>query len=666
MFGVPGALGCAIGNLLADIASGYSLYVSIPGFAAQFVYGFLPWFIWKAIRRRNPNEPRLFRLNNVKNVIRYILIILVNAIVMAALIGMIMQFTGINPFLSMATLMVFLNNFVFGMVLGIPVLVFLSLIKQKAGIKQKTSNKGITLNERLILFLLLTGIVSAFLIGVFSYMELSRVIEDPLLMWNRIYAYISVYLFVFCFLIIAILRYSERNITIPIESIAEIAKNYVSGDKIKDSELIASQCESLIKNRSETGILAEAFKMMILDLEEYIGNLQTITAEKERISAELDVAARIQSSMLPCVFPLFAARKEFGLHASMNPAKEVGGDFYDFFMIDKDTLAVVIADVSGKGIPAALFMVIAKTLIKNNAQSGKSPAEVFETANNLLCENNEAGMFVTAILGYLDLPSGKFSFVNAGHNPPLLRSAAHSDGHFDWLRVKPGLVLAGLEDMAYQQHEVVLNPGDEVFLYTDGITEAANDEKMLFGNSRLLETANNNLGLPPSELAASIKSEVDKFEKGAEQADDVTMLVLRYKGSAANELTVDAALANMDKVLDFVNERLAGYSPKILNKIGIIVDEVFSNIARYAYSPLNGTVTIRVASGDEITIEFEDSGTAYNPLAAKAPDIIKPAEEREAGGLGIFIMKNISDTAEYRRENDKNILTVKINNPTCF
>ena len=286
-----------------------------------------------------------------------------------------------------------------------------------------------------------------------------------------------------------------------------------------------------VRSKDEFGTLAKAFNKMTVDLKESIEQHARERAEKERIGAELDVATKIQANMLPSIFPPFPDRIEFDIYASMRPAKEVGGDFYDFFLIDERTLAVVMADVSGKGIPAALFMVIAKTLIKNNAQYGKTPKEVFETVNNLLCENNEAAMFVTAFLGYLDIPSGKFTYVNAGHNHPFIRGG----DQYKPLKEKPGFVLAGMENMPYKQYEIVFQPGDELFLYTDGVTEAANNENILFGESRLVETINNNCDLPLCEFDTSIKQEIEKFAEGAEQADDITMLVLRYKGQETDE-----------------------------------------------------------------------------------------------------------------------------------
>jgi len=230
--------------------------------------------------------------------------------------------------------------------------------------------------------------------------------------------------------------------------------------------------------------------------------------EAGRMAAELNVATQIQTSMLPCIFPAFPHRDEFDIYAIMQPAKEVGGDFYDFFMVDEHILAMVVADVSGKGIPAALFMVIAKTLIKNNVQSGKSPKEVFETVNEMLCENNEAQMFVTVFMGIWDMRTGTFTYINAGHNPPLIKRAG---GDYEWLPTKPGFVIAGMEGMKYKQDELVINEGDTIFMYTDGVTEAENLNKELFGESRLIEKLNSNKYADLIELITSIKNEIDLF-----------------------------------------------------------------------------------------------------------------------------------------------------------
>ncbi|MDR1247403.1 MAG: SpoIIE family protein phosphatase [Clostridiales Family XIII bacterium] len=259
--------------------------------------------------------------------------------------------------------------------------------------------------------------------------------------------------------------------------------------------------------------------------------LTAIAVEKERISAELDVATQIQSSMLPHIFPPFPHRKEVDIFGIMDPAREVGGDFYDFFLIDDKKLAVVIADVSGKGVPAALFMVIAKTLLSNYALMGKSPKDVFETINNTLCENNDAGLFVTCFMGYLDLATGEFVSVNAGHNPPLLKRG----GAYEYYKTKHGLVLAGMENTAYTESRIVLAPNDVLYLYTDGITEADNISKEFYGEGRLLETINKNKSMNIAELCAGIRQDVAIFAKGAGQADDITMLAIQFNGIVSRE-----------------------------------------------------------------------------------------------------------------------------------
>jgi sigma-B regulation protein RsbU (phosphoserine phosphatase) len=427
--------------------------------------------------------------------------------------------------------------------------------------------------------------------------------------------------------------------------------------KIGDGNL---DYHSEIRTGDEIEELSLSFERMTVELKNYIENLRHITAEKERIGAELNVATRIQASMLPRIFPPFPERNEFDVYASMLPAKEVGGDFFDFFFIDEDTLVVLIADVSGKGVPAALFMVIAKTLIKNNAQHGLSPKEVFETVNNLLCIDNEESMFVTAFMGYLDISSGKFTCVNAGHNPPLIKQG----DAFEWFRTKRGLVLGSMEDMFYKEDETLLRQGDMLYLYTDGITEAMDSERKLFGEYRLMEAAMAYKDADLREFTCSIKREIDAFAGDAEQADDITMLVLKYYGGdkEGKELKIEARLENLDMVLGFVREQLekAHCSPKIEDLISIAVEEIFVNIAHYAYTPETGMVTIRVAaSGDEIRFEFKDSGKPYNPLEKADPDISVPVDDRPIGGLGIFMVKKLMDSVEYRHDGGQNLLILK-------
>ena len=294
----------------------------------------------------------------------------------------------------------------------------------------------------------------------------------------------------------------------------------------KDVQMISEgnlEHRAKIIQDDEIGELANAFNNMSASLQEYIKNLSSVMAEKERIGAELNVATQIQADMLPSIFPAFPEREEFDIYATMQPAKEVGGDFYDFFLIDDDHLAVVIADVSGKGVPAALFMVIAKTLLKNRAQMGDSPAKVLEVVNNQLCENNKAEMFVTVWFGVMQISTGKVVAANAGHEKPIIRKA---DGEFEIFKDKHGFVMGGMEGMKYKEYEFEIEKGGCLFVYTDGVPEATSSDSELFGMERLVQVLNEEKDAPLPDILKSVKGSIDKFVKDAPQFDDITMLAL--------------------------------------------------------------------------------------------------------------------------------------------
>lgn len=294
----------------------------------------------------------------------------------------------------------------------------------------------------------------------------------------------------------------------------------------KDVQMISEgnlEHRAKIIQDDEIGELANAFNNMSASLQEYIKNLSSVMAEKERIGAELNVATQIQADMLPSIFPAFPEREEFDIYATMQPAKEVGGDFYDFFLIDDDHLAVVIADVSGKGVPAALFMVIAKTLLKNRAQMGDSPAKVLEVVNNQLCENNKAEMFVTVWFGVMQISTGKIVAANAGHEKPIIRKA---DGEFEIFKDKHGFVMGGMEGMKYKEYELEIEKGGCLFVYTDGVPEATSSDSELFGMERLVQVLNEEKDAPLPDILKSVKGSIDKFVKDAPQFDDITMLAL--------------------------------------------------------------------------------------------------------------------------------------------
>ena len=288
------------------------------------------------------------------------------------------------------------------------------------------------------------------------------------------------------------------------------------------------QMEDIYRTGDEIEVLAEAFAKQSSRTMLYIEQIKNVTAEKERIVAELNMASKIQASQLPRLFPPFPDRKEFTLYASMTPAKEVGGDFYDFFMIDNDHIALVMADVSGKGVPAALMMMVARILIKSSLQNGKSPEEALESVNNQLCEDNEAEFFVTVWVAVVEISTGKGLAVNAGHEHPVLRRA---DGSYELVLYRHSMPIATLGGLRFKQHEFQLYPGDSFFVYTDGVAEATNRENELFGSERMLDALNREPDAQPEQILANVMHDINSFVDGAEQFDDITMLCFRYLGS---------------------------------------------------------------------------------------------------------------------------------------
>ena len=285
--------------------------------------------------------------------------------------------------------------------------------------------------------------------------------------------------------------------------------------------------EDEYRTGDEIEILADSFASLSAKTLQYVDQVKQVTAEKERIGAELTMANAIQRSQLPRLFPPFPNRHEFNLFAAMKPAKEVGGDFYDFFMVDNDHVALVMADVSGKGVPAALFMRVTRMLIKSRIQSGESPAEALTNVNRQLCESNELGFFVTAWLAVLEISTGKGVAVNAGHEHPVLRRSGEK---YELILYRHSLALAALDGVQFKQHEFQLFPGDSIFVYTDGVTEATNSEKELFGTERMLAALNKTPDAEPDEILANVMGDINRFMDGEDQFDDITMMCLKYNG----------------------------------------------------------------------------------------------------------------------------------------
>ena len=316
--------------------------------------------------------------------------------------------------------------------------------------------------------------------------------------------------------------YLRKEVLRPIRAVSQEAARFAretcrtEDDPLKD-----------LSNTTEIITLAQAIGTMETDTVEAIKRLTAVTAEKERIGTELTLATRIQADMLPNIFPAFPDRRDFDVYAAMDPAKEVGGDFYDFFLIDETHLGMVMADVSGKGVPAALFMMIAKILVQNFAMTGRSPAEVLQAVNDQICANNREEMFVTVWMGILDTATGRIAAANAGHEYPAVMTPGKG---FELIKDKHGFVIGGMEGLTYREYEMTLTPGSKLFLYTDGVPEAPDGDNEMFGTDRMLEALNRDPDAPPKEILRNVRRAVDEFVRDAEQFDDLTMLCLAFRG----------------------------------------------------------------------------------------------------------------------------------------
>ena len=482
-----------------------------------------------------------------------------------------------------------------------------------------------------------------------GYYIISALPQSEALQLRDVAMYVNTFLEILVFAVLFALIYMliKRVVVNQIKSINESLAKISNGnlDEVVD-----------VRTNEEFASLSDDINSTVDTLKHYIDEASA------RIDKELEVAKDIQISALPGVFPAFPKRKDFDIFASMNPAKSVGGDFYDFYMTGNDTLNFLVADVSGKGIPAAMFMMRAKTELKRLTEDGLPIGEVFTHGNAALCEGNDAGMFVTAWQGNIDLNTGLVRFANAGHNPPLVR---HKDGKFEYLKSRAGFVLAGMEGVRYKQQELQLEQGDIVYLYTDGVTEATNLSNELYGEDRLLEAINSREFEDMQEMCRFIKSEVDTFVGEAAQFDDITMLAFKYIG-APPVPTVhfdEASLENIPAVTEFVEGQLEkiGCPMKTVIQFNIAVDEIYSNIVKYGYPKTPGPVTVSVIEKEDphiVCLRFADEGIPYNPLTNQDPDVTLSADERNIGGLGIYMVKNTMDDVRYKYENGQNILTI--------
>jgi ammonium transporter len=390
-----------------------------------------------------------------------------------------------------------------------------------------------------------------------------------------------------------------------------------------------------------------------------------IKDQKERMEEELNVGHEIQMSMIPLKFPPFPDHDEFSIYAALEPAREVGGDFYDYYFLDEERFCFCIGDVSGKGVPAALFMAMTKTLIKSRATDDRSTASILTHVNDELSQNNKSCMFVTIFAGILNVKTGKLLYTNAGHNPPYIR---RKDGTLQRLDKRHGPAIAAMEGMVYKEERDILEPGDLLFLYTDGVTEAMDIDHHLFSEDRLMDLLAS-LDTDDADTAVDdTVTAVRAFEGEAEQADDITVLGLRYQGKAEDALMAEQRITIKNRMPEIaaVNETFEAFAEEfgipatIAMKFNVIFDELLNNIVTYAYSDDDEhDIEVRMElAGKRLTVTITDDGVPFNPLSEEAPDIDASLEEREIGGLGIHVVRNLIDDVNYNRRIGENVMTL--------
>lgn len=418
-------------------------------------------------------------------------------------------------------------------------------------------------------------------------------------------------------------------------------------------------------DHNELWALGNSLDHMQHSLDQYIQKLKATTQEKGRIESELNIASKIQMSMIPKIFPPYPDRDDVDIYGSLIPAKAVGGDLYDFFLRD-EKLFFCVGDVSGKGVPASLVMAVTRSLLRIVAAHESRPDRIVASLNHSMSDMNESNMFVTLFVGVLDLPTGRFRYCNAGHNAPVIVNG--STHEVKMLDVKPNLPIAILQDMKFELQETIISPNTSIFMYTDGLTEAENKEKELFGEERMIEILRNMENKTSKQQIEGMLDAVHQHVKDAEQSDDLTMITIKYKRQDQDtkfyrKLTLHNNIRETPKIADFMDDIVGetGIDVGLASSLNLALEEAVVNVMNYAYpKDQTGNILIEAyANKENIKFIITDNGIPFDPTATDSePDITAGIDERSIGGLGIFLVTHLMDEVKYERKEDKNILTL--------
>lgn len=464
---------------------------------------------------------------------------------------------------------------------------------------------------------------------------------------------------------LALVSLAVRRITGPITVLTDCAQALSGHDFATDFPKRGELARLVPRSAGEIGTLAESFLQMESKIQESVLHLRQTTAAKERIEGELQVARHIQMSIVPKKFPAFLALPQMDIYATLEPSREVGGDLYDFFQLDDERIFAVVGDVSGKGVPAALFMAVTQTLIKATARQGLPLSDLMSRLNDELCENNEAAMFVTLFVAILNVNTGHVEFSNGGHNLPFLLSPNKGPEQLPRTR---GMGLGAAEGVAFQTSSFKMAPGQALVMYTDGISEAHDPASELYTEERMRKFFAGQSDLQPRALVENLLAEVRRFEAGGPQADDITALVLTYLGPGGPVCReVSNSMAELDTLAAAVEGFTASFrlSPAVANALQLAIEELFTNAVSYGYAEgqcgsLHLSLDVREGW---IEVELQDDARPFNPLV-EGPEVNPEAslEERGIGGLGIHLTRKLFDELSYERRDDRNIVRLRKRN----
>ena len=687
-FGLPGVFGCATANLVSDILhEGATPFMLAGYFLIQIMYNGLPRWVWYLV---NAKSPRPYpRFDSASKTALYMGLVLVDS---ACVNLAVYLFVGAPPESGPSFAARGLNNVWMLLYIGLPLLYALErsplMPNPPRWIHVPYRNiKKANLTQRFVIWFVIASALLMLLVSVLVIAFASGDEESFQTVVHTMFHEAAILIVPIFLPMFAFLHILERRFTRPIEVLALDQQTFIermeSDVEQGRHDMRIAVDERGTKPRYEIAELYESTNKMRRDMVGFIERLYNVTAERQRTATELDVARQIQMSAVPHDFDSLTERFALDIAGFMRPAREVGGDFYDVFEVGERGVAFVIGDVSGKGVPAALFMMRAQSLLRQYLLETDDLGTAFTLANRQLCERNDAMLFVTAFACVVDTATGEVRFANAGHNPPVLKQ----NGKLSYLKCRPGLVLGAMDVVKYREGRFACSPSDGLLLYTDGVSEAANAAEELYGEERLLETlaridASGGEGAPAGsdaqalDVAAaasaaaassaqtavnSLVTSVDAFAGEAPQADDITMLAFRWNLPVAR-LTLPADDAELDSLFAFLEPICEGEgrTPKMMAQMMLVCEEVFVNICHYGFPDGQPRLPVDIeAAVDEragcLHLVFSDQGIAYDPLSHNAKKV-DPTDEQRKGGLGILLMRKYMDDLRYTRADGRNIL----------